>query len=212
MQKLSHFLLRKTYLFFIFVSLCFTGCQRAESASLQTGDIIFHTSTSAQSQAVQLATKSKYSHMGMVYEKEGKLYVLEAVQPVKFTPLNEWIKRGKNGQYVVKRLKNSKAILTPQNIIKIKQEGKKYLGKNYDIYFEWSDERMYCSELVWKIYKNVLDIEIGNLQKISEFNLSHPTVKAKLKERFGDNIPMNQWAISPDQMFRSDLLETVDER
>ncbi len=93
----------------------------------------------------------------------------------------------------------------------MKLEGTKYLGKNYDLYFEWSDERLYCSELVWKIFKNVLDIELGKLQKFNEFDLSHPVVQAKLKERYGNQIPQNELVISPDQMFRSSLLETVIE-
>jgi hypothetical protein len=32
----------------------------------RNGDIIFHTSRSAQSVAIQLATQSRYSHMGIV--------------------------------------------------------------------------------------------------------------------------------------------------
>ncbi|MEZ4892959.1 MAG: YiiX/YebB-like N1pC/P60 family cysteine hydrolase [Saprospiraceae bacterium] len=59
--------------------------------------------------------KSKYSHCGIVYRESGKFYVFEAVQPVKTTPLGEWIARGENGHYVVKRLKNADQILTPES-------------------------------------------------------------------------------------------------
>ena len=130
----------------------------------------------------------------------------------KLTPLQDWIKRGKGQHYVVKRLKNSERILTSAVIEKMKEEGRKYLGKSYDSYFEWSDERIYCSELVWKIYKNVLDIELGKLQRIKDFDLSHPEVNEKLKERYGDNIPLDELVISPEQIFKSDLLKTVFER
>ena len=81
---------------------------------IQNGDIIFQTSKSGQSKAIQLATNSKYSHMGIIYENEGDYFVYEAVQPVKLTPLTEWINRGENKHYVIKRLKNSEAILTPE--------------------------------------------------------------------------------------------------
>jgi hypothetical protein len=78
----------------------------------QNGDIIFQTSKSSQSKAIQLATNSEYSHMGLIYETNGQLFVYEAVQPVKLTKLDEWIKRGENSHYVVKRLKDSEKLLT----------------------------------------------------------------------------------------------------
>ena len=74
------------------------------------GDIIFQTSKSSQSKAIQLATNSKYSHMGIIYENNGRYFVYEAVQPVKLTPLKEWIDRGEDEHYVVKRIKNAENI------------------------------------------------------------------------------------------------------
>lgn len=173
------------------------------------GDIIFQTSTSNQSKAIQLATNSKYSHMGIIYKNEEKFYVYEAVQPVKLTPLNEWIQRGEESHYVVKRLKNSDAVLTDAVLAKMKQSGKRFLGKSYDIVFEWSDDKIYCSELVWKIYKEGAGIEIGSLEELRDFDLSNIIVQTKLKERYGNSIPMNEKVISPAAMFNSDKLVTV---
>jgi hypothetical protein len=68
---------------------------------------------------------------------------------------------------------------------------------------------MYCSELVWKIYKQSVDLEVGKLQKLGDFDLTHDAVKAKLKERFGSKLPLNETVISPAAMFESDLLEEV---
>lgn len=73
----------------------------------QNGDIIFQTSRSSQSEAIQRATGSKYSHMGIVYVLDGEPRVFEAVSTVRSTPLATWIKRGKGGHCVVKRLKDS---------------------------------------------------------------------------------------------------------
>lgn len=152
---------------------------------IQNGDIIFQTSLSNQSKAVQLATGSKYSHMGIIYKNEGAFFVYEAVQPVKLTPLQEWIKRGAKGHYVIKRLKNAKEVLTPETLQKMKLAGEKYKGKDYDLYFEWSDSKIYCSELVWKIYKQATGIEIGKLEELSTFNLKHEVVVQKMSERYG---------------------------
>jgi len=176
---------------------------------IKNGDIIFQTSKSSQSKAIQLATHSKYSHMGIIYENGGQYYVYEAIQPVKLTPLSEWIFRGEDSHYVLKRLKNADEVLTEETLNKMKAAGEKYKGKNYDLYFEWSDERIYCSELVWKIYKEATGIEIGALEKISDFDLSNKKVKQKMKERYGENIPMNEKVISPAAMFYSEKLVTV---
>jgi len=177
----------------------------------QEGDIIFQTSQSEQSKAIQLATHSNYSHVGIIFKSNNTLLVYEAVQPVKFTPIEQWIKRGDGGHYVVKRLKNAENLLHKEVIEKMKKISNNYLGKNYDIHFEWSDDKIYCSELVWKIYKQSTGIEIGKLTELRSFDLSHPIVKQKMKERYGTNIPLHEKVISPAAMFNSVKLITVKE-
>lgn len=71
---------------------------------------------------------------------------------------------------------------------------------------------MYCSELVWKLYDRALGLRIGELQRLKDFNLDDPAVRAKLRERYGDRIPLEETVISPVAMFRSPLLVTVVER
>ncbi|MCK9208906.1 MAG: YiiX family permuted papain-like enzyme [Salinivirgaceae bacterium] len=170
---------------------------------------MFQTSKSGQSKAIQIATGSNYSHMGIIYKQGDDYFVYEAVQPVKLTPLNDWINRGENGHYVVKRIKNSENLLTPETLTKMKQIGEKYAGKDYDLYFEWSDSKIYCSELVWKIYKEAIGLEIGELEKLGDFNLTDKAVRQKLMERYGDNIPKEELVISPASMFNSDQLITI---
>ncbi|HYF69504.1 MAG TPA: YiiX family permuted papain-like enzyme [Ohtaekwangia sp.] len=177
----------------------------------RNGDIIFQTSRSTQSKAIQLATKSKYSHMGIIYETAGEYYVYEAVQPVKLTKLNDWIKRGESSHYVLKRLKNSERLLTNENLKKMKDFGERFKGKNYDRYFEWSDDKIYCSELVWKIYKETFGIEVGDLQELREFDLTNDIVRKQMKARYGNKIPLDEKVISPAAMFDSDKLITVQE-
>ena len=181
----------------------------ADNDEIKNGDLIFQTSLSGQSKAIQLATKSKYSHCGLIYKDGKEFYVFEAVQPVKRTPLDKWIGRGKDGKYVIKRLKNADQVLTPATLKKMKQIGDNLNGKNYDLTFEWSDDKIYCSELIWKIYKRATGIEIGKLEKLSDFDLTNEAVKKKMKERYGDKIPSNEIVISPAAIFDSELLTTV---
>jgi len=183
--------------------------QLADNDEIKNGDLIFQTSLSGQSKAIQLATKSKYSHCGLIYKDGIEFYVFEAVQPVKRTPLHKWIARGKDGKYVIKRLKNAAQVLTPSTLTKMKQVGDQFNGKNYDLTFEWSDDKIYCSELIWKIYKRATGIEIGKLEKLSDFDLTNEAVKKKMKERYGDKIPSSEIVISPAAIFDSELLTTV---
>ena len=181
----------------------------AKDGELQNGDLIFQTSLSTYSEAIQLATQSPYSHCGLIYQDGGRFYVFEAVQPVRRIPFDNWIARGKDGKYVVKRLKNADQVLTPAVLQKMKKVCEGFNGKNYDQAFEWSDEKIYCSELIWKVYQRSTGLEIGKLEKLGNFDLTNKVVKEKVNARYGKNIPLDEIVISPGAIFNSELLETV---
>jgi protein ImuB len=54
-------------------------------------------------------------------------------------------------------------------------------------------ERLPCPEPI----VTATGIEIGKLEKLNDFDLSNESVRAKLKERYGDNIPTEEIVISP---------------
>ena len=54
---------------------------------VKDGDIIFQSSKSQQSKAVELATNSVFSHCGIIFIENGVPYVYEAVQSVGKRPL-----------------------------------------------------------------------------------------------------------------------------
>lgn len=179
------------------------------SAALRDGDIIFQTSLSAQSQAIQLATHSPLSHCGIIFRGDSGFYVEEAVQPVKRTPLANWIARGKDEAYTIKRLRNSTEIMTPATIQKLIDRCRQFEGHSYDIYFGWGDDRIYCSELIWKVYKRATGLSVGALQQLKDFDLTNDVVIQKLRERCGNAIPLDDTVISPVSIYNSDLLVTV---
>ncbi|MEZ4601546.1 MAG: YiiX family permuted papain-like enzyme [Syntrophotaleaceae bacterium] len=198
--------MQRVLTFFALVLFALSGCGTSSADQLRDGDIIFHTSRSSQSAVIQEATHSRYSHMGIIFHRNGEPYVFEAVQTVRYTPLKQWIARGQDGHYVVKGLREARRILTPDAISKLRQAADKFQGKSYDLTFEWSDDRIYCSELVWKIYDRGVGVRIGNLQKLRDFDLTDVAVKAKMKERYGNHVPMEETVISPGEMFSSQLL------
>ena len=176
--------------------------------TFKDGDVIFQTSQSEQCEAVRIATNSKFSHCGIIFNENGKCYVYEAIQPVKKTLYTDWIKHGLDNKYLVMRLKDSSS-LDKLSLDKMKSYGKKLFNKDYDIYFEWSDENIYCSEYVWKIYKYGANIELCNLEKLKSFNLEDYRVKAILSQRYGTNIPLNEDVVAPSQLANSDKLITI---
>ncbi|PIF33949.1 permuted papain-like amidase YaeF/Yiix C92 family enzyme [Flavobacterium sp. 9] len=183
--------------------------ENVAETKLKDGDIIFQTSQSPQCEAVRIATNSKFSHCGIIYNIDGKWFVFEAVQPVKLTPFDEWIQHGKDNKYVVKRLKNADQVLTPIVVQKMQNYSQQFDGKQYDAYFEWTDTKIYCSELVWKIYKNAAGIELSKLRELKDFNLTDARVQKILKERYGNNIPLEEKVIAPVDLADSDLLKTI---
>ena len=194
------------YISGLFALLCINTAI-AEPVYLRDGDIVFQTSKSSQSRAIQLATHSQYSHMGMILFLRGKPYVYEAAGTVRFTPYPLWVNKGENRHVVVKRLRNIR--IDPPRARKLRQTGRRFKGKPYDLYFGWSDQRIYCSELVWKIYQRALGVKVGWLQRLSDFDLRHPDVRKKLKERYGKHIPLQEKVVSPESMFTSEKLVTV---
>jgi hypothetical protein len=186
----------------IVLTLFFTNCSSQE---LKDGDIIFHTSKSPQTQMLQIATNSNLTHVGVIFFKSGNPYVFEAVSPVKVTPLKEFINRGVGSKYSIKRTKTP---ITNTEIKIMMEYGKRQLGKQYDIKFEWSDDKIYCSELVWKIYQYA-GIRLCDIKTFSEFNLNRPMVKEAIKSRYHGKFNINESVVAPIDLYNSDKLKTV---
>jgi hypothetical protein len=175
---------------------------------------VFQRSRSSQSAAVAAATRSKYTHMGIVLLEDGKPAVLEAVQPTRLTPFADWSARGEGGKVVVKRLKDADEVFTAKVRLRMREIGRAWLGRPYDLLFQWSDDRLYCSELAYKLLDRAAGVQVGKLQKAKEFNLSSPEVQKKLKERFGAGkatFDPDETVVSPQSMFEDPKLITVFE-
>lgn len=202
---------------FVLILILVSFCLPTESKSqvvnnlsfLRDGDIVFQTSDCEQCRAVKLATHSKFNHCGIIFKENNKFFVYEAVQPVKVTALKDWIDQSNNGKIEIKRLVKSDSLLSASVVKKMVTYAKTLIGKNYDIYFGWNDDRIYCSEYVWKIYKNGANVEVGTLRKLKDFDLSAPEVKNILKQRYGKNIPYEETVISPADIYNSPKLISV---
>ena len=167
---------------------------------VKEGDVIFQTSQSQQSPLIQIATGSRISHCGIIVMKNGKPYVLETLKTLVVTPLDKFIARGEGGKYWLKRSKKEN----------IKIEFGSYLGKPYDLAFKFDNDKFYCSELIYDIYKNQLGIELCEPKKVSDYLMigvdKLPQIEKAMKKR---GITKEQYAVAPVDIFESDYLEDV---
>jgi len=172
--------MKQYHLYILAILILLSGCAKPSADQIHDGDTFyFQTSRSNQSTAIQIATHSTYSHMGIIFLKNGRPYVFEAIRTVRYTPLKKWIDRGEGGHYVIKRLRNADRVMSSKAIEKLKSVAANFQGKPYDLTFGWSDDHIYCSELVWKIYDRGIGVKIGRLRKLRDFDLSNVAVKRK---------------------------------
>lgn len=205
----KHILRFPAFAFLFAVFLLLAGCAKGQAApQLKEGDILFQITDSPQSRAIQLGTGSEYTHCGIVLEKDGKLQVFEAISKVGWVPVDQWIKRGVKGHYVVMRLKDTR-VLTPDVIRAMRADTAYFAGKDYDLLFQWSDAKIYCSELVWKLYRRNAKIEVGAIRTFADYDLDHAAVRKIIRERYGRDFRLDEKVVAPSDIMESPLLEVI---
>lgn len=172
--------------------------------SLQEGDVVFTGSERGQGEAIIAATGSQYTHCGIVFLREGKLMVLEAVQPVGVVSLEEFKSRSKPGSFLARRLRTP---LAPADYQNARVWAEAQIGKNYDGRFLWDDGNLYCSELVWKIYQRA-GVELCAPRRFRDYDLEKPSVKKLIDQRFGgmERVPLDEKVVAPSDLAVSTLL------
>lgn len=179
---------------------------RAQSSGeppLKTGDIVFHTSRSTQSRAIQLATGSPYSHVGVVEVTPQGAFVIEAIQPVSRTPWAKWRRRSIDERVLVKRLPG----LSAAQARRVIETAGSMLGRPYDAAFAWDDQRLYCSELVRKVFGRGAGIELGRMERLGSLKLG--LIGPALRQRYGGRVPLDRQLVTPASIADDRRLETV---
>ena len=153
---------------------------------------MFITSDSRQAPYIARATKSRYTHCGVVVMVDKKPYVLEASNVVKLTPAIEFIRRDRYPSSSIR----FRRVLDKDKNVKIKY--KQYLGMPYDLAFRFDNGKMYCSELVWVIYKDQFGIELCSPRPVSSYNLAG--VSDIMKRR---GIERKQKVVAPSDLWKT---------
>lgn len=172
---------------------------------LKDGDILFIQSQTEQAAALREATGSVWTHVGILVKEKTGWYVAEAIGPLKMTPIKDFIGRSKNRSFEVYRFKYFDAQTMKVALL---NELTKY-NKPYDIFFEWSEDRIYCSELTYKVFMDVTGHEMGTVQKMKEMRLDGPYVQALIEKRLtdiGKELNLEEPIVSPvSQMMDEDM-------
>lgn len=168
--------------------LLFSLNSSADELNWQEGELVFQISKSKQSPYIQLATGSLYSHCGIIIKKSNQYYVLEASNIVKLTPVSDWINKGRFKYCISYKIFNKP----------VKISYKKYLGQKYDTAFKFNNGKMYCSELIYEIYKKQFGIELCKPRKIKSYHLFG--LSKIIKKR---GIDINQLVVAPSDIINS---------
>ena len=172
--------------------------------ALQNGDVVLQASTSERSALIRKASRSPYSHVGVVERAKDGVFVLEAVQPVSRTPLAAWVKRGEGGWVTVLRPKN----LAPAARQRVVAAAKKELGKPYDARYRWDDERLYCSELVVKAFARGAGLSVGKQEVVDTLELSDEELA--LAAKLG--VSPSQALVTPGSLVGDESFEVLAEQ
>jgi|GEM_PF-1162629 len=195
---------------------------RADTPEVLPGDLIFQESKSPQAKAIKEVTGSRYSHCGIVVKRDGKLYVAEAIEPVRVVAtenhslrsIEKWIDAGVDKHAVIKRIRGG---LTQERLQQLEKSMLRFQGKPYDVLFQWSDDKIYCSEFIYDSFNDqgleeAQRIPIGEVQTFSKLDLTGDLARNLIKKRYtdeGKQIDQNEKIITPVAVLNDLKLDTV---
>lgn len=184
-----------------------------EGYAPREGDVVFQSfPPNPLTVAIEGCQGSPLSHCGIVAtreRREGKTatnewVVIEAVGPVKETPLASWIGRGRGKRLAVYRFADEKLA---SSVPAITAAARKYLGRPYDLRYEWSDDSFYCSELVFKATRDATGREIGKFDRLGDLDWKPHEVTIRALE--GGNPPLDRKMVTPVALTRAPELKLV---
>jgi hypothetical protein len=148
---------------------------------LETGDIVFQNSASGARDAIMLASRTQYTHVGLVeIDAAGRAVVIEAVGPVRTIALEDWIRKGRGHRVTIKRIKG----LTGSEAAQAVARARHYMGRPYDHYFYESRDRIYCSELIHAAFKEGASISVGREERLSDLNIGNAAARKLIRKRW----------------------------
>jgi hypothetical protein len=170
------------------------------------GDIVFQSLPKNKLvDAIEGVTESRVSHCGIVGREDGKWVVYEAFRGgVQTTPLYSYLLRGRDYGYAVYRLKPEYQAYIPETL----RCARTYMGKPYDIRYRMDDDKIYCSELIYKAYRTASNGDaLGTLVQFGALNWQPYENVITYFE--GGPVPLDREMITPVDLANAPQLENV---
>jgi len=198
-----------------------TSCApRTERFVPQPGDLLFQDLDSGPlCEAIERVTEgyggAEFSHVGIVARSpDGSPLVIEALpRGVVRTPLAEFLDRSHDSQckpkVVVGRLRPRYRALVPRAL----REAERLVGKPYDRAFAIGNDRYYCSELIYEIFRRANGGQ--PLLRLAPMTFKDPATGRTLSawadyfRKLHIPVPEGRPGISPAALSRSPKLEIV---
>jgi hypothetical protein len=193
---------------FAAVLLAATGCEADSPPRYEprVGDLLFQSSPRGPLvDAIEGASESPYSHVGIVVQRSNQWFVLESGGGggVMTAPLDAFILRGRQGSFAVYRFQDRYTKKIPE----IVAEAERFLGKPYDFHYEFDDAKIYCSELIFKGFKAATGEELGRVRKLGD--LKWQPYEAVIRQIEKGGLPLERPMITPRDMSEAGQLELV---
>lgn len=168
------------------------------------GDLIFQSLPHGDLvDAIEGASNSVYSHVGIVMSTKNGWFVREALGNVHDVELSVFVNRGRNKSIGVFRLKPGFKEHIPQFL----NATNKYLERPYDIRYRMDDEYIYCSELVYKAFNDATGIKMGKLVELGSLNWGkHEQLIVSLE---GGVVPKDRQMITPVALSKANQLQLI---
>ena len=140
-------------------------------------------------------------------ERKSKMKILAVTDSVIFQTVEEFIARRK---FEVLRMVEPDKYMHPGVVRELDMITRNYINRPADPQLSWDNDKVYSSELVWKVYLQILMLqEISITSNMVDLKWSKPAAKRYLNEHFKGQIPSKQVLIFPDAIYNSQLLEIV---
>ena len=168
------------------------------------GDILFQSLPKGDlTNAIEGVSQSEWSHCGLLVRREGQWQVAEAIIDVRYTPLWQWLIRGRWSRVASYRPVKTEGVTADAIVTGVEA----YLDLPYDYRYAPGEDEIYCSELVHLVYRNQCGQSLGTWETLGSLNWQPH--EAFIREMEGGDLPLDRKMVTPVALTRDPQLEKI---